>query len=47
MRKPLWLNEDRARCQKVRTRRCWASQMDRLIYCEKHDGKTGYPPLDD
>jgi len=39
--------EDRARCRKARTHRCWASQMERLIYCEKNDGKTGFPALDD
>jgi hypothetical protein len=39
--------EDRARCQKAKTSRCWASQMERLLYCEKHGGKTGFPELDD
>lgn len=39
--------EDRARCKKVKTERCWASAMDRLAFCNKTGGKTGFPALDD
>lgn len=38
---------DRIRCQKAKTRRCWSSAMDRLAYCTKTNGKTGFPELDD
>ncbi len=38
---------DRARCQKAQTARCWSSAMDRLAYCNKTNGQTDFPELDD
>jgi len=36
---------DRAICQKVKTRPCWASQAERLAWCNAHTGETGTPSL--
>lgn len=42
---------DKAACNKMKTndnakkRSCWASASERLAYCGKHKGKTGFPAL--
>lgn len=42
---------DRATCNNMRTkdnakkRSCWASANERLAYCGKNKGKTGFPAL--
>lgn len=36
---------DRRICTRVATRACWASQMQRLAWCNAHNGETGKPPL--
>lgn len=38
-------NDDRKICRKVRRAICWKSQMDRLAWCNKNKGETGFPPL--
>jgi hypothetical protein len=40
-------DRDRERCRKVRKATCWESAMERLAYCNKHKGETGFPPLND
>jgi hypothetical protein len=36
---------DRRICQKVKSSACWASQMQRLAYCNRTKGQTGFPEL--
>ena len=38
-------NRDRVVCQRVKIAACWASQMERLAYCNRTKGETGKPPL--
>jgi hypothetical protein len=37
---------DREKCRKAKTERCWFSAMQRLAYCNKTKGQTGFPELD-
>ena len=36
---------DRAVCAKVKSQACWASQMERLAWCNRTKGEVGKPKL--
>jgi hypothetical protein len=40
-------DRDRAKCREVKSAKCWASAAERLAYCNKTQGETGFPPLED
>src|SRR5262249_46049816 len=40
-------DRDRERCREVKKATCWESTMERLAYCNRNKGETGFPPLNE
>lgn len=38
-------DRDRVVCQRVKSQACWASQMERLAWCNRTKGEVGKPQL--
>ena len=37
--------QDHEICKRAKRQSCWESMQERLVYCNKTNGETGFPPL--